>query len=665
MNRFTRFHKIIRNWLPIASISIALPVISYGALLRDVRRLRPVTLARPILGQLCERSLLENIHHLTHAVVNHATFPLWVACMALLFCLPTLWSGFREDDDLMHRTLLLTGSLPVVMQKLFVFFDPQTTPALMEQGIFPWWTLPEARISFFRPLAALTHWIDYQFFPNSPFWMHAHNLLWYSALCALAAWFYRRLMKDRLAAGLAGLLFALNVPHFSGVIAINARNGVMAALFGWLALGFHHHSRQSSSRLAAWLSPLMLALSLLCAESGIATAFYLFAYAVCYEQGSWKKRLLSLLPFAVIILVWRAAYQAMGYGAYGSGFYLDPGREPLRFAMEMIERLPVLLFGQWVMPDPGTYALLSDSARLGYWVFSLLFLILLGWGLLPLLRRDRQARFWALGMGLSVIPVCAVSPATGRHLMFVGWGAIALLVLLTKGFFSQPVWLPSRRFWIIFGRVVCLVLIALHGVVYPIMAWGLPDLFESRLYLSMMNLGDLPDCEGQTIVVVNAPSPGQSIYMLSVRQFRGEPLPARIRVLSPGFTTVTVTRLDTHSLLVKPKNGYLHSPGLSLNKAFDLYPLAHPSFATQYGDGLFRSNAMPLKLGQQVHLEGTTFEVIALTPDGRPAEVKVIFDLPLEDDMFRWLRWDPFNESYDPFIPPAVGETIVIAGPIS
>ena len=53
--------------------------------------------------------------------------------------------------------------------------------------------------------------------------------------------------------------------------------------------------------------------------------------------------------------------------------------------------------------------------------------------------------------------------------------------------------------------MICLTLVALHGMVYPVMALGLPDLFESRLYLSMMNLGDLPDCEQQTIVVVNAP----------------------------------------------------------------------------------------------------------------------------------------------------------------
>jgi hypothetical protein len=286
----------------------------------------------------------------------------------------------------------------------------------------------------------------------------------------------------------------------------------------------------------------------------------------------------------------------------------------------------------------------------------------LGISLILILQRDRQARFWVLGMSLSVIPVCAVSPATGRHLMFIGWGAIALLAMLVKGFCSKPTWIPSRKIWITLGRVVCLALVALHGIVYPVMALGLPDLFESKLYLSMMNLGDLGDCEGQTIVIVNAPSPGQSIYMLSVRQFRGEPIPARLRVLSPGFTAVFISRIDENTLVVKPQNGYLYSPGLSLNKAFNLWPLAHPSFATQYGDGLFRSNAMPLQLGQRVHLSGMTIEVIALTPDGRPDEVRVRFDLPLEDASLRWLRWDTGTETYLPFTPPPVGELVLIAG---
>jgi hypothetical protein len=157
MNRIYRIHNRVRNWRPVAAISLALPTISYGTLVRDVCRLSPVRLARPIVGSLRERSFGESAKYLAQAVILQPTLPLLIAILALAFCAPTLASGFREDDDLMHRNLLLNASLPQVMRGLFVFFDPSTTPVLMDQGIFPWWSLPEARIAFFRPLAGLTH----------------------------------------------------------------------------------------------------------------------------------------------------------------------------------------------------------------------------------------------------------------------------------------------------------------------------------------------------------------------------------------------------------------------------------------------------------------------------------------------------------------------------
>ena len=49
--------------------------------------------------------------------------------------------------------------------------------------------------------------------------------------------------------------------------------------------------------------------------------------------------------------------------------------------------------------------------------------------LAPLLRRDREARFWTLGMVLALLPISATFPAN-RLLFFVGLGAMALLARL-------------------------------------------------------------------------------------------------------------------------------------------------------------------------------------------------------------------------------------------
>ena len=65
-----------------------------------------------------------------------------------------------------------------------------------------------------------------------------------------------------------------------------------------------------------------------------------------------------------------------------------------------------------------------------------------------------------------------------------------------------------------------------------------------------------------------------------------------------------------------------------------------------------------MSLGQRVELTGMTVTVTALTEDGRPAEAAFRFSVPLEDTSLRWLNWK--DDMFQPFAPPAVGETVVL-----
>ena len=58
-----------------------------------------------------------------------------------------------------------------------------TNRLLVDLGAMPWWVHPEIKISFFRPLTGLTHWFDYEFYPETPFLMHLQNLIWLAAFC--------------------------------------------------------------------------------------------------------------------------------------------------------------------------------------------------------------------------------------------------------------------------------------------------------------------------------------------------------------------------------------------------------------------------------------------------------------------------------------------------
>lgn len=208
--------------------------------------------------------------------------------LAVVLSLPALWRGWGFEDDIYHRAILLTSSLPEAMKSLFVFLDPSTTRAQMEIGVLPWWTLETTQIAFFRPLAVVTFWLDYQLWPDNSMLMHAHNLIWYLAVCAAAALLYRRIMGHHLASGLAILLFALNFPHVNAVYSIAARSQLIATFFGILALWAHDKSSRDDWKAGFLLGPVFLALSLFSAEAGIAIVGYLAAHVLFIDRGLWR-----------------------------------------------------------------------------------------------------------------------------------------------------------------------------------------------------------------------------------------------------------------------------------------------------------------------------------------------------------------------------------------
>lgn len=594
-------------------------------------------------------------------VLYHRYLGAFVAVAGIALVAPVLWRGWGLTDDTLQRTMLLSSTLPGVLAGQFRFLGPDRNTQLMDVGILPWWTLASARVSFFRPLASLTHWLDYQLWPDSSFLMHFHNLLWYGGLCGLVTFAYRRFMGKGAVSGLAALLFAADITHLSCVASLAGRNSLMTLLFGVLALLCHDRWRRQGRRAYFLLALLSLLLALLSAEAGLAIVAYLFSYAVCLDRGTWRQKLGSLIPYGLLIAIWRFVYQCLGYGASGSGFYIDPGRELLRFAINALENGPVLLLGQWIVLEPGMYALLSPWGSLVFWLVSVLALVLVGKLLLPLLRQDRVARFWALGMVLAVVPICAVSLPNGRLLTFVGLGAMGLMARFIVTVLGRSGALFERRIWQTSACTLAVILVGIHAVLSPLLLMVSHTAFDS-FFGSTTDLGVLPGAKRRDVVIVNVPSPGNMIYILGQRATYGESDLAHIRALAPGYDSVTVKRVDVRTLAVRPEHGYLASSGVRGNPR-RVFPLVHPAYGYRYGDGLFRSEAHPMDLGQRVELTGMVAEVTALTDDGRPAEALVQFATPLEDSSFIWLQWDWSKETFVPFVPPEVGETVRVSGP--
>jgi hypothetical protein len=581
--------------------------------------------------------------------------------LAIVLSLPALWRGWGFEDDIYHRAILLSASLPEALKSLFVFLDPSTTRAQMEVGLLPWWTLETTQIAFFRPVAVLTFWLDYQLWPDSSMLMHAHNLVWYLAVCAGVALLYRRLMGRNVASGLAILLFALNFPHVNAVYSIAARSQLIATFFGVLALWAHDKSSREEWTAGTFLGPVFLAISLFSAEAGIAIVGFLVAHVLFIDRGSWRDRISRLIPYILIIIAWRLVYRSLGYGAWGSGFYLDPLSEPFRFALNIVKQIPILLLGQWILPDPVVYAGFSTVGQVGYWFLAVAILVILTILLSPMFGKVRRARYWGMGMLLAAIPICGVSLASGRHLLILSIGALALMAQYISGRLNKVERLLFHQRWKSFSLIVAIVLLSLHALVYPIMASTIRWVADP--IPAMMDLGALPEVAGKDLIVVNSPSPGQSLYLLPLREVRNQPVPDHLRILAPAHTQIEISRLDSRTLVVKPEAGYLIPTQIDLENDLKPFPIAHIAYTYRYGDAFFRENNMQIPLEGVVDLPGMQVEVHSLTADGRPLEARMTFDRALEDSSLQWLKWNWESSSYVPFDIPTEGETITVEGP--
>ena len=578
-----------------------------------------------------------------HRALANRRLPWALGLAAAVLTLPALATGFQFDDYLLRAALRGAdgpAALPEALNTPFVFMDGNAAHSTVKMlsGVFPWWALPTAQVAFWRPVAALTHWVDFALWPNSPALMHLHSLLWLGLLAAAAAGLYRRIGVGAGAAtaGLAGVLYAVDQAHGFAASWLSNRNILIAALFGVLALGAHVRWRRDGWRPGALLSALLLLAALLSAEAAVAMLAYWLAYAVFVERGAWRQRAAGLAPAGAITLVWWLVYRAAGYGLWGTS-YLDPFREPLAYARAVLARGPLLLLGQWLLLPTEATNFFDVSAMRLIWLAAVLFIGLLAWVMWPVLRRSALARFWGAGMLLALVPACAALPAN-RLLFFVGLGAIGLLAEFIS---SGPAAGLSR--WAAWGNSgLTGLLLALHLIVapllLPVMAFS-PSLLGGGahgLEEAIASLPADPRLAQQTAVVVYAPNFADTGYIRLLRLGLGLPAPARVRGLASGLGPVRVTRRDANSLVVTPGGGYLSGY-----------------------DSVFRGADHALALGEVVGLGDMSATVLTLTADRRPASVAFRFNVPLEDASLRWFRWS--GGLYVPFTPPAVGETVDLA----
>ena len=234
---------------------------------------------------------------------------------------------------------------------------------------------------------------------------------------------------------------------------------------------------------------------------------------------------------------------------------------------------------------------------------------------------------WLLGALGALLPVTASFPSDRLLLMASVPGA----VLLAK--FVQHL-RDDRRAWRLAAVVATAVLVrhvGLNLVLSPLRARTMeaPQDLVDRSTTSL----DLDQAAGHIVVLINPPSDAMAAYGLVLQSVQHAALPDAIHSLYSGLEAVTVERVNTTTLRITPDGPWM----------------AHAS------ERLSRNPAtQPFSVGDTVRAPGVTYHIDAVTPDGRPAGIHVVFDAPLEDPRYQFHAWDVID--FRPFPIPSVGD---------
>src|SRR5688500_18786446 len=107
--------------------------------------------------------LLRLPSHLARWLANRRAAAFAIIVLGALLASPSIFTK-PVADDLLHQLSLREtpgiSGLPPRDVDLFRFAsgDPARTRAMMNEGVFPWWTDLTVRLAFFRPLSGITHW---------------------------------------------------------------------------------------------------------------------------------------------------------------------------------------------------------------------------------------------------------------------------------------------------------------------------------------------------------------------------------------------------------------------------------------------------------------------------------------------------------------------------
>lgn len=559
------------------------------------------------------------------------------AFFALLLILGViaLWPSLRAPlwlDDYTHAAMV-DGNFPAPRGPLdlYDFVGDADRTALVHRGVLPWWTSPELKIRFFRPLSSAVLWLDHRAFAHRPFPMHLHSLAWWVALVLLAHALYARVFGPRVAFA-ATAMFALAPCHAVPIAWLANREALMSVAFGLAGLNALVRWREGGRVWLAFAAAFAFAMAHAAGEYALCFFGYVVGLELARARDTLARRAASLATFAVPSAAYLAARWALHYGTAGSGFYRDPMTDPLIFLEQAPRRLASLLLDVWWTLDADGWAVTT-----AWWGLALVVVLSALVLALPLRRaiaaqdglRRRYATWLLVGSCLALLPVLPVAPsARVAQAAVFGAAPLAALVIDRAWFAAAPGPLSGAGQLTAFAATLLAFAQLVHG---PVTSW-----LEGRDFRR------------------------QAEAFAQRSQWLRERVPpaarAHVVIERAGWQTVLFTQfaLDEHGVPPAEWRALaLANHILVLRTGARTLDVVIPKGRTYFPTGpndLFRNS--PLPEGADIEMPG--LHVVVVSDGSKQAgRVRVTFDRDLDDPSFTWITERAEGFRFEP--PPAIG----------
>lgn len=590
-----------------------------------------------------------------------------VLALLLWFYAPTLRDGLFADDFVAMAIMEGKFAAPRSPLDLFNFANgtPEDVRALRRLGSLPWWAPDDYRIAFMRPMSSAAWQLDRLLFGKRYGWYHAHSLAVFFALVVSASLLYRRLFAASVGL-LATLIFAVDDSLQFPVLWLSNRGGIYALFFGALALHSHLEFRERKRPAFAALSAVSISVGLLFGEWAIPMLAYIVAYELVAAEGGVKTRGLALLPTVVPGVVFLLARALLHYGARGSGAYVDPGNDPVRFVLSVTHRIPVFfadmlwnvpsewwdhgtpwrdrILSLWLIP-PGVWMRLPSwhffQLLLGAAAFAALGLALYFCraGLTP--EERRNVRFLLLGAVGALVPVVGSFPSSRLTIAaFMGVSPVfALLMREVARKLAALTAVPTASFAGKLLGYTAIVAAVIHFQIYsPLQAdiQARVDHYATAEAWALAAPLDARTVAGKRLFLLSASEFTTTFFFAYIWSHAGMPLPRSYAPISVCPCAHQIIRTADNEL--------------------ELRALGAPYLASGE-ENMFQSPDRLWAEGETVELEELSVHAEKVV-DGHPLRLRLTFERSLDDPTYIFMASLPIGLAR--WFPPPVGEQVLL-----